>query len=207
MRSLCSNLSTSEGWGVMYTPPPDVAGTGTIGGGVSILILSKDNGGCLLLGDQLSELVERATTVGSSECDICGRTPLDANKTKFDCCSRCKLAYYCSKECQKAHWKGSHKHACRRPHDIQPGDFLHLTNLPQKPKWNGHIVRAVQLQQQHLQHPPPSATGSSSTPDPGLEHNNIKQHRWIIEDISSNEKQLLVAIENLVHIQPAATNR
>lgn len=36
-------------------------------------------------------------------------------------CSNCKLAYYCSKECQSAHWKGiedgqvvhSHKQSCR----------------------------------------------------------------------------------------------
>ena len=27
-------------------------------------------------------------------------------------CKRCKLAYYCSRKCQKQHWKLSHRHQC-----------------------------------------------------------------------------------------------
>lgn len=27
-------------------------------------------------------------------------------------CGRCEAATYCSKECQKQHWKTEHKHGC-----------------------------------------------------------------------------------------------
>ena len=29
-------------------------------------------------------------------------------------CSRCKSAFYCSRECQSAHWKGGHKAKCNQ---------------------------------------------------------------------------------------------
>ena len=32
-------------------------------------------------------------------------------------CQRCLITYYCSKECQKAHWKEGHKHNCVHPND------------------------------------------------------------------------------------------
>ena len=32
-------------------------------------------------------------------------------------CSKCKMTYYCSVECQKKHWKGSHKKYCLTPEE------------------------------------------------------------------------------------------
>ena len=32
-------------------------------------------------------------------------------------CSRCKVARYCGKVCQTAHWKSSHKRSCLAPED------------------------------------------------------------------------------------------
>ena len=32
---------------------------------------------------------------------------------KLSRCSRCKIAHYCSKECQKDHWKNGHKKQCK----------------------------------------------------------------------------------------------
>lgn len=29
------------------------------------------------------------------------------------CCGRCKVTYYCTKECQLMHWKASHKRLCK----------------------------------------------------------------------------------------------
>ena len=52
------------------------------------------------------------TTAGSATevaCASCGAMPA----TKI--CSLCKLVYYCSKECQVAHWKtGGHKAECKK---------------------------------------------------------------------------------------------
>lgn len=31
-------------------------------------------------------------------------------------CSRCKVAHYCSRECQRKDWWSSHKQSCREPH-------------------------------------------------------------------------------------------
>lgn len=42
------------------------------------------------------------------ECHNCHSTSVVANKT----CSRCKLVFYCSSECQTVHWKAGHKRVC-----------------------------------------------------------------------------------------------
>jgi hypothetical protein len=38
--------------------------------------------------------------------------------TPFKCCARCRVPFYCSRECQTRHWKkkgGNHKEACNPP--------------------------------------------------------------------------------------------
>jgi tetratricopeptide (TPR) repeat protein len=42
-------------------------------------------------------------------CDGCGVQGAD-----FLCCPRCRVAFYCSKKCQLASWKGGHKRACAK---------------------------------------------------------------------------------------------
>ena len=42
------------------------------------------------------------------KCRVC------SEKGSFKC-GRCKFVYYCSKECQKKHWKGGHKQDCSGP--------------------------------------------------------------------------------------------
>ena len=32
---------------------------------------------------------------------------------EFQCCSGCRNAAYCSRKCQKLHWKNGHKEACK----------------------------------------------------------------------------------------------
>ena len=44
-------------------------------------------------------------------CHVYGWTPSEAEITTR--CSRCKLFYYCSKECQVEHYKKTHKHFCK----------------------------------------------------------------------------------------------
>ena len=43
-------------------------------------------------------------------CECCGTLG-----TGYDLCGRCKRVHYCSRACQRAHWRSSHKHACRPP--------------------------------------------------------------------------------------------
>jgi hypothetical protein len=47
--------------------------------------------------------------VNDLSCFVC-RNNLPANKPRR--CSRCSSVYYCSKTCQKIHWKGGHRHSC-----------------------------------------------------------------------------------------------
>ena len=43
------------------------------------------------------------------KCHGCGK---EAKRDDLKSCTRCGLARYCSRECQKAHWKAGHKAAC-----------------------------------------------------------------------------------------------
>jgi len=58
----------------------------------------------------LKELIKVCDQIGNnpSTCFGCNQKMKD-----LKLCSRCKTAMYCSRECQVAHWKGSHKKLCR----------------------------------------------------------------------------------------------
>ena len=43
------------------------------------------------------------------KCHGCGK---EAKRNDLKSCTRCGLARYCSRECQKAHWKAGHKAEC-----------------------------------------------------------------------------------------------
>ena len=47
----------------------------------------------------------RAADAGSLTCTADGAT-------KFCKCAKCRVARYCSHECQKAEWKAQHKYEC-----------------------------------------------------------------------------------------------
>lgn len=58
----------------------------------------------------LGELQSAGSTDQFLRCKSCGA--MEKANNRFKCCS-CKLVHYCSKECQKEHWKnGGHKENC-----------------------------------------------------------------------------------------------
>ena len=57
----------------------------------------------------------RQNRVACSKCGKC--EPVAA---AFKKCSRCKVAFYCSKDCQEAHWK-THKQVCKKASKSPPG--------------------------------------------------------------------------------------
>jgi MYND finger len=45
----------------------------------------------------------------TDRCQFCG---VEGSQDKFLVCSACKVSGYCSRDCQRAHWKAGHKTAC-----------------------------------------------------------------------------------------------
>ncbi|RUP08582.1 hypothetical protein BC936DRAFT_140120 [Jimgerdemannia flammicorona] len=61
----------------------------------------------------------RAAALGLASCDNgCGR--VEKVKGQFKKCANCKLRIYCSRECQKADWKGRHKAECANIWGLEP---------------------------------------------------------------------------------------
>ena len=69
--------------------------------------------------------MERASTVGGSTCDGCGKAAV----ARLKICSRCKLAYYCSPTCQTTAWKDGHKNACRKRGEFKAGDLVYIEGM------------------------------------------------------------------------------
>eukprot|EP00026_Physarum_polycephalum_P017363 Phypoly_transcript_18567.p1 GENE.Phypoly_transcript_18567~~Phypoly_transcript_18567.p1 ORF type:complete len:210 (-),score=34.14 Phypoly_transcript_18567:4-633(-) len=53
----------------------------------------------------------RKETIHCQNCNV------TQNEKKLSVCSGCQLAHYCSRECQKAHWKNGHKEVCKKNKD------------------------------------------------------------------------------------------
>jgi hypothetical protein len=51
--------------------------------------------------------------IGYDHCENRGCFRTETPEKKFMKCSRCKLPFYCSKECQAADWKTRHKKVCK----------------------------------------------------------------------------------------------
>jgi hypothetical protein len=57
-------------------------------------------------------------------CSWCNKESATAK-----CCSVCKMDYYCSRECQTAHWQ-DHKHICYKGLTVDTALFMnHVTQL------------------------------------------------------------------------------
>ncbi|KAJ3327320.1 hypothetical protein HDU76_012002 [Blyttiomyces sp. JEL0837] len=65
----------------------------------------------------------------TTECVQCHRKKGDPaldpkSTTTLKTCAKCLRYAYCSKQCQKDHWKGGHKDACRNLKDYRKGDIV-----------------------------------------------------------------------------------
>ena len=87
------------------------------------------------------EQFNRLISVGGDRCDFCQKTPKEVEVDHLMKCSKCKKAFYCSKECATEQWRAGHKKACRGPGEYKAGDFVRLRGLVSTPTLNGSIVR------------------------------------------------------------------
>jgi hypothetical protein len=62
-------------------------------------------------------------------CDYCGSA--EESEHKLQACSQCRLVAYCSKACQRAHWKNGHKQACVAVENRKP-DYSSFDTLKKK---------------------------------------------------------------------------
>ena len=69
-------------------------------------------------------IAKYVSSVGGAFCDHCRKTREEASVTNFFKCSNCRLAHYCSKECQKKAWAAGHNEHCRKVLCFNNGDLV-----------------------------------------------------------------------------------
>jgi len=79
-----------------------------------------------------------------NKCAQCDKTKSDSGNN-LKCCAKCKTTKYCSRECQKAHWK-KHKKDCalyavnRAAYNTASRMYLGASNPPRRPPLKGLTV-------------------------------------------------------------------
>jgi hypothetical protein len=82
--------------------------------------------GCAHEGAHLGMQSGARQEIAIEPCDNCGTV---STACKF--CSRCRSVRYCSKDCQRAHWKSGHKLQCTPSDATLPSPSVRITKLPQ----------------------------------------------------------------------------
>lgn len=77
----------------------------------------------------------------SSMCCVCHAPPHAGVKLK--CCSRCRLRYYCSSDCQLIDWKTGHKPVCNQANRIIESQEEDDDSPPCPPHVIAHRLRYV----------------------------------------------------------------
>ena len=123
-------------------------------------------------------------------CDFCQKTVQELGVTRLDTCGRCKHAYYCGAECQKAAWKAGHRRACRPANCLQVGDIMYLYGLKNRVDLNGRLVRLVG----------PKRDGDNKTTTTTAEWKvSLYEERQPGDDAT---KLFVAKAKNLMHIRP-----
>ena len=63
-----------------------------------------------------------------------GHGRIDTGILRHKPCARCQITYYCSKDCQKRHWKEGHKQNCVAPADRKASVALGVAQAAEKAK-------------------------------------------------------------------------
>jgi len=63
---------------------------------------------------------KKDTDPSAEVCSNCRAAKGSPGVPKLSACSRCGLVMYCSRDCQRAHWKSSHKECCVAKADRVP---------------------------------------------------------------------------------------
>ena len=79
------------------------------------------------LSMSIEKLDKKKSSLAGKVCNNCLAPEGSASVPKLSACARCGLVLYCSKGCQRAHWKAKHKHNCitkadRVPTNVNPLD-------------------------------------------------------------------------------------
>jgi hypothetical protein len=183
--TIANNLSILTGRGRVpgYTACAEVRNDGTpmpIVGAFEKVCLSQDNVGELME----NKVLERVQKVGGEKCDCCGKSRQALGLAHLEVCSRCRFMFYCGKDCQKASWRAGHKKACRKPDQIEVGDYMKLAGLGSRRELNGEIVKVVE------------SAGMTST------GGDKEPLRYKVE-LLSTRNTVSTSNENLKHIRPA----
>ncbi|GKZ00221.1 hypothetical protein MPSEU_000975000 [Mayamaea pseudoterrestris] len=174
---LTKNLKSIERQGVRFIPEGFIFG--------SAPPIPRSDGSCLenkirtMRMPQDLALARRASEVGGRACDYegCRKTLAELGVDRLNACAKCKMAYYCSRECQTAAWKQGHKSACRAPEQRVVGDYMKVDGLEGRKEFNFQLVRLVE---------------------------QLENGRWKVEFCVPKEASVIsVASDKLVHIRPA----
>ena len=63
---------------------------------------------------------KKSSRPSGKACDNCSAHEGNESAPKLSACARCGLVFYCSKDCQRAHWKANHKQHCISKADRAP---------------------------------------------------------------------------------------
>ena len=74
---------------------------------------------CRWACSEMSQAKEKKA-ISKEVCGKCLEPEGSAKVSKLSACARCGLVLYCSRDCQKAHWKSDHKQRCNAKADRVP---------------------------------------------------------------------------------------
>ena len=81
---------------------------------------------------------------GGEQCDHCGKKFEKTNQ-----CAKCRVVWYCSTDCQAAHWSEGHKKICKKREEGQlvKGDTCRVHGLIKNADFNGERFTVVSDEQ------------------------------------------------------------